>query len=179
MAQQQSQMVSVEVRQAQMGNLTTLAQARQMLHGIQVARVRVVPPMKLQQVDALHAQPLQPLVDTGLHALRRHGVGLGTPFGKGVRWWTAPVPQKTPGDQFGAAVVICHVEGVEPGVRVLGQTLCRSSGVQRPGVALHVGHLPQAGDEPRHMQVRCELYAFGSGYGEDGCHGQCIETGSI
>ena len=177
MAQQQSQMVGVEVRQAQMGNLTALAQARQVLHGIQIARVGVVPPMKLQQVDALHAQPLQPLVDTGLHALRGHGVGLGTPLGERVRRCTAPVAQKTPGDQFGTSVVVCHVEGIEPGARVLGQTLRGCIGVQRPGMALHVGHLPQAGHEPRHMQVRREFDAFGSGYGEDGSHGRCIEKG--
>jgi hypothetical protein len=70
--------------------------------------------------------------------------------------------QQLAGDDFGRAVVVGHVEGVEAGRRVVGHRRRALHGVEQRAATLHVGHLPQAGDDARDLQARREQRAFGA-----------------
>jgi len=66
--------------------------------------------------------------------------------------------RQIPADEdLGAAVVVGHVEHVEPRVGVLAER--EGSGVLIEGLAvsLHVGDLPQTSEHPRHLEPGPEL----------------------
>ena len=68
--------------------------------------------------------------------------------------------REIPGHQdLGAAIVVRHIEGVEPGIGVLAEREGAGVRIERLAVALHVGHLPQAGEHPRHVESGPELDA--------------------
>ncbi|MDZ7631071.1 MAG: hypothetical protein U5K74_06925 [Gemmatimonadaceae bacterium] len=71
------------------------------------------------------------------------------------------------GDHLGRSVVIRHVEGREAGVDVWLHRGRRCIEVQRAAVALHVGNLPEAGDDARDAQVGRKVDPFDSTQ----CHG--------
>ena len=54
-------MVGVEVGDAEMADQALLAQRRQLAHRVDVAGMLEGPPVELQQVDRLDAEPVQPL----------------------------------------------------------------------------------------------------------------------
>ena len=54
---------------------------------------------------------------------------------------------------LGAAVVVGHVEAVEAGLGIVGQWPPRPVGIEGAAVALHVGDLPQAGDDAADLEI--------------------------
>ncbi len=56
-------------------------------------------------------------------------------------------------DDFGAAVVVRHVEAVEAGRRIGGERVGAAFGVERRAAALLVGDLPEAGEDARNREV--------------------------
>ena len=115
------------------------------------------PPMQLQQVDPLDAQPVEAAADAGAHHLRRHRPRLGAPLGQHGRARPA-VPADGPG---GGRRCPPHCRNGRPCRRCRTRPrhsraaprprASRSSG---PLVALHVGDLPQAGDHPADRRGR-------------------------
>ena len=101
-----------------------------------------------------HLQPLQRARDAVAHDLRRHRPRLGAPLGEGAHALARRRREQRAGDDFGRAVVVGHVEAVEAGRGVVGQCGGALLRVERAAVTLHVGHLPQAGDQARDLQAR-------------------------
>ena len=161
-AAQQVQVIGVKVGQSQVMDLAALAQLHQACHGIEIARVGVVPPVELHQVDALDSESAAPLIDPRLHARGRHLIGLGAPFGESVCGAGARLAQKLARDQLGAAVVVGHVEGIEPGLGIVGQVLDRWPDLEQASIALHVGHLPKAGDQSWDVQSGGQIDTVGA-----------------
>ena len=94
-------------------------------------------------------------VDRGPHVLSRHDPRLRTPLGQKTRFdiradvdGALPVPlQQASGDQFGAAVVVRHIESVKPGTQIRRHGVGGMFRVEQIPVPLHIGDLPQTGDD--------------------------------
>ncbi len=164
LAHQHPQMRGVEIGHAEMADHALLAQRREFGHRIEPGEVLEAPPMQLQQIDRGDAEAIQAAAHAGAHHLRRHRPRRGAPFGehgrrRAARAGRRRARQKAAGDQLGAAVMVGHVEGVETGARVVEHGRGRRLDVERPGRALLVGHLPQAGDDAADLQIRGEADA--------------------
>jgi hypothetical protein len=161
--QQHAQVRGVEVRQAHMADQPLVLQPREFFHRFEPARVLEGPPVELQQVDARHAQPLQRTLHAGAHDVGGHRPGRRAPLGEGADRWARAArrgrAQQLASDDFGRAVVVGHVEGIEARRGVGGHVGAGAHGVQRRAAALLVGHLPQAGDDARDVQARGQFDA--------------------
>jgi len=152
----QAQVRRVEVRQAQMTEEAGFAEGLQVSESVEVARVVVVPPVELQQVDPAACSPARQLHGLPRH-LGGHGAWRGAPLGEnldsGLRVGGAERPQHV----LSTAIVVRHVKGRVTAVHV-GQHGCsRSSNtilaLLAAGQALLVGHLPEAVDHAAEPQV--------------------------
>ena len=101
---------------------------------VEPGRMLEGPPVELQQVDLLHAEPVEPLLHAPAHDVRCHRPGLRAPFGEGERpfFLGRVAREQPPGDDLGAAVVVGHVERVEAGLGI---------GLQRVGAAFRIDRL--------------------------------------
>ena len=109
--------------------------------------------MELHQIDALDAQSPQAVPDPVAHDAGRHGTRRRAPFGESAHL-AAPRPrQQTAHNVFGAAVMVGHVERVEPGGSVVGKRCGRLVGVQQLSAALHIGNLPQTRQQTRDLKA--------------------------
>ena len=152
-------MIGVEVGHAEVTDAAFAAQPIELEHRVEVPGVPVLPPVKLQQVDAREAKPLETLSDAVTNDLRRHRSGERAPLGERPRVSGAGLREIAAHEDLGAAVVVRHVERVEPRVGILAECLAGGVRIERPAVALHVGDLPQAGEHPRHLEPGRELDA--------------------
>ena len=144
---QQAQMAGVEVGHSQVRDRSFPAEPFEFGHRIDVAGMPELPPVELQQVQAIDTQAFETLPDPGADHIRRHGARRGNPLRKdfrSCRCTFAESAEKAAGDQLGAAIVIRHVECIEPGSGVVGQRIGAGIGIERPAAALHVRDLPEA-----------------------------------
>ena len=145
-AHQQAQMAGVEVGHSQVRDRSFPLQPFEFGHRIDVAGMLELPPVELQQVQAIDTEALETLPDPGADHIRRHGARPGNPLRKDFRSCRCACvesAEKAAGDQLGAAIVIRHVERIEPGMRVVGQRIGAGIGIQRPAAAFHVRDLPE------------------------------------
>src|SRR5258705_11631789 len=119
----------------------------------------VLPPVKLQQVDVRKPEAIETLLYALAHDVRRHRPGERAPLGERGRLSGSGAGQIPADEDLGAAVVVRHVECVEPRIGVLAERLAGGVRIERLAVALHVRDLPQAGEYPRHLEPGAELDA--------------------
>ena len=79
-----AEMLGVEIGQRQMADPALLAQVGEMLERVEIAPVIAIPPVELQQVEAIHPHPPQRDADRLLDHAPRHRAGLRHPFGEGL-----------------------------------------------------------------------------------------------
>src|SRR3954453_6865432 len=116
-------MIGVEVRQPEMPDAAFRLQSRQLAHSIEIPWMLENPPMQLQKIDRLDAEPVETFGDAGPYDVGTHRPGNGAPLreGRGPDVLAAGgPPQELARYQFGAAVVVGHVESIEPGLRIFG-----------------------------------------------------------
>ena len=115
----------VEVGHADMADQAFLTQHRQLDERIQVGRMLEAPPVKLQQVNRINAQPVEAALHAGAHDRSGHRTRRRAPlreYGWAIRarvFSRAKPLEKAPADDLSAAVVIGHVEAVEARARVV------------------------------------------------------------
>src|SRR5438128_9399851 len=72
---EQSEMIGIEVDHAEVADAPFAAQPIELEHGVEIAGMSVLPPVKLQQVDAQKAQALEAWLDDFSNDLQRHRPG--------------------------------------------------------------------------------------------------------
>jgi hypothetical protein len=72
---EQPEMVAIEVGHAEVPDATFAAQPVELEHGVEVPGMPVLPPVKLQQIDARHAEAVEALLNTGANHVRCHRPG--------------------------------------------------------------------------------------------------------
>jgi hypothetical protein len=165
---QEAEVVRVEVGEAEMPDAALVPQRHQLLHAVDVAGVLVGPPMKLQEIDGIHIEPLQALRDAGAHHVAGHGSGRRAPLGEGARAFRAEPLQEAARDELRAAVMVGHVEAVEARSRIFRHGRGSGIPVEQRAAAFHVGHLPEAGDDPADLEARCKGGTVGACDGHRG-----------
>jgi hypothetical protein len=115
----------IEIGNAERAYDALSLQLGQFLHRIEVGGVLERPPMKLHEVDRRYSKAAQASFDSAAHNFRRHWTWRRTPFGENCR----PVrtsrlagsnaPKEAARDDFGAAIMIGHIETIESGARVV------------------------------------------------------------
>ena len=117
------------------------------------ARIGIVPGVVLQEVDRLDAEAreraLHGRADLGLRDPSR----LRDPFREELHALLRRSRPEEARDHLGRPVVIGHVESREPGVDVGPHRRRRAIEIERPPVALHVGELPEPGEDARDGQI--------------------------
>ena len=119
------------------------------------------PPMKLQQIDAFDAQPVEPILYTSADDLGCHRAGRGAPLGEcgGTVFGWISFKQML-GDDLGAAIVIGHVEGLKPVPGIGLQVVGGLDRIKVRAAAFHIGDLPKTGDNARDRQPIRQGFAF-------------------
>ena len=114
-----AQVRRVEIRDPEMADQPFAPELVELLHRVEIGEMLEAPPMELEEIDRRHAKAPQAALDAGAHDFRRHRAGRRAPFGEGDGPMRAgsfapgDASQKPSRDQFRAAVVVGHVEGVE------------------------------------------------------------------
>ena len=132
--QRDAQMRGVEIGDADRADQPLFFQPRHLMQRVEPGRMLEGPPVELQQVDLLDAEPVEPLLHAPAHDVRCHRPGLRAPFGEGERpLCLGRVAREQPaGDHLGAAIVVGHVERVEAGLGI---------GLERVGAAFRIERL--------------------------------------
>ena len=147
---QEAQMRGVEIGDAERADQPVRAQARELRHRVEIGGVVVAPPVELHHVDPLAPEALERALDPGAHDRGRHRPRRRAPLGHDQRRRAAlggEDARRAPRHELGGAVVVRHVERIEPVARIGRQRLGRRIEVGRAR-ALLIRHLPQAGDDP-------------------------------
>ena len=112
-----AQMRGVEIGDADRADQPLLLQLGHLVQRVEPGRMLEGPPVELQQIDLLDAEPVEPLLHALAHDVCCHRSRLGAPFGEGERTLLALriARQQPAGDDLGAAIVVGHVERVEAG----------------------------------------------------------------
>ena len=153
------QPLGVEIGQREMADLAFLAQIGEMLERVEVARIGVIPPMELQQIEPVDAHPSPRNVDRVLDRAPRHRPRIGDPFGERLdfrqavrRRGAAAKPAAELADQIlGRAVMVGEVPGGKPGIVIGEHVLDRPRRVDR---AMAAGDLPHAIEQPAYRRDR-------------------------
>ena len=142
----------IEIRDAKLGDQPLLAQTRQFVEGVEPFRMLECPPVELKKVDALDSKPGQPLFHPRPHHVACHRSGWRAPLREGARSRDATAGQQVAGDDLGAAIMVGHVEGVEPFRGVGGKPVGAGFRVDHLPVLFDIGDLPQPGQDARDLQ---------------------------
>src|SRR5277367_3719739 len=159
-------MRGIEVGDAEVADPASLAQGRQLLHRVEIARVLEGPPVKLQQVDRFDPEPRPCTLDALSHDLARHRSRRRAPFGerdgaaRARRLACGDALEKPARDDFRAAVVIGHVESIEARAGVF-EHRARGDLRNERSRALLVRDLPKPGDDAADLEAGGEHSAFG------------------
>ncbi len=137
------QVRGVEVGDSEMPDEAFALQVLKMEEGVEPGGVGVHPGMELQEIDAVGAEPFQRSLDRLPHVFARNRPRLRRPLREPLG-----AISEDPGDDFGRAIVVGHVESGEAGVdigthgqgRLVHVELARRS-------PLEVGDLPEAVDD--------------------------------
>src|SRR5215207_2933592 len=162
---QHSEVVGIEVGDADVSDEALLAQPRELARSVEVGEVLEAPPMKLQEVDGRDVEPFQAKLDPGAYDLGRHRPRGRAPLGEGDGALAARLSlprQEPPGDDLSAPVVVGHVERVEPVLRIGGKMGGAHLRVERPSAPLHVGDLPEPGHDATDGQAGRKLGPVGA-----------------
>ncbi len=151
-------MRGVEVGDSEAADQSFAPQRVEMFHRVEIGGMIKAPPVKLQQLDRLDAEPFPAALDAFADDRARHRPRRRAPFGEGDGRRVG-ARDRPAGDQLGAAVVIRHVERVEAAPRIGEQRRGRGFAVEFAAVALHVGDLPQADDDARDFEIGRERRA--------------------
>ena len=157
-------MRGVEIGDAEAADQTFATQSVQMFHRVEIGGMLEAPPVKLQEVDGFDAEALAAALDALAHDLGRHRPRRRAPFGEGFDL-AGRALHRPAGDEFRAAIVIGHVEGVEAALGIGQQGRRRRLAVQLAAAALHVGDLPEAGEEAGDREIGGKVYAGRVGHG--------------
>ena len=159
-----SEPLGVEIGQCQVADLAVALQVAQVLEGVEIARVAVVPPMELQQIEAFDTHPRQRDPDRVFddapghpsrirHPLRERldlGESLGAVAGGEA---AAEVADKV----LGRTIMVGEIPGGEPGVMMIGEHFVDgAAGVDH---AMAAGDLPHAVQDPANRKIGGELEA--------------------
>ena len=156
--QRERQVRGVEIGDAERPDQTFVAQPRHFVQRVEPGRMLERPPVELQEVDAVDAEPVEPLLHAGTHDGRSHRPGFRAPFGEGERpCGGGPVARQQPaGDQLGAAIVIGHVERVEAGGGIGFECIGTALRIERRAALFQIRDLPQAADQAAHGEPVAE-----------------------
>ena len=156
---QQLKMRGVHVRHAEMTNQPFLPELVEIEHGIQPARMRIRPRVKLQQVNARHTHAHARPMDGGSHLLARDGAGLRHPLREQLHPGNTGARSKMTDNILRRPVVIGHIKSGKTGDGVGHQRV--GSLVERKGlpVTLKIRHLPEPRHDTRDRQVGRERIA--------------------
>ena len=153
-------MRGVDIGHAKVADEALSLQILKVEERFQPARIGVVPGVVLQKIDRLDPEARQGALhrraDVGLRDLSR----LRYPLREELRAWLQRSRPEEPGDHFGRAVVIGHVEGGESCLDVGAHCRRGTFEVQPPPVPLHVGQLPEAGEDARDGQIGRQVATF-------------------
>ena len=103
------------------------------------------------------AEPVEPFVHARARTISAViGPGCGHHLVKAIGRSARPriAAEQPAGDQFGAAVMVGHVEGVEAGLGIGGQRVGAALGVEQRAALLDIGHLPEPADQAADRQAR-------------------------
>ena len=70
------EVIGVEVGRAEMGDQPLVLQRREFADRVEIGEMLEGPPVELQQVDPVDAEPRPRALDADPHDIRRHGAGL-------------------------------------------------------------------------------------------------------
>ena len=147
-----AQMRGVEICNSDLGDQPLVAKLRQNVKRIEPCGVLKAPPVKLKKVHAIHAQPVQSLLNTGADDVARHLTRRRAPFGEHA-YRPVDVPdQKATGDDLGTTVMVGHVERVEPLPCILLKPVRPSLGIDDVPFFLDIGDLPKASQNTRDIE---------------------------
>ncbi len=88
--QRHCQVGGVEIGDADFADQPVVAQLGHLVQRVEPGRMLEAPPVELQQIDPVDAEPRPPLLDAGAHDRGRHLARGRTPFGEGQRAATEP-----------------------------------------------------------------------------------------
>ena len=151
-------MDGVEVGDAQVADPPFGPDLHQVEEAVQPAGVGIAPGMELEHVQPVGSDADERAFDRRLHLPASRDSRLGNPLGEYLHFGT-PAPHRA-GDQLGGAVMVGHVERGEAGVHRWPERAGRVPGVESGAGPLLIGHLPQSGQHPGHLQPRREPDAF-------------------
>src|SRR4051812_46388187 len=96
-----------------------------MTERVEITPVPIVPPMKLQEVEAIHAHPRERDADRFLDDRSRHPARLRHPFCEGLDFGKpagsvtgSELLPEIPNEIFGGTVVIGEIPSREPGIMI-------------------------------------------------------------
>ena len=151
----QAQVGGVDVRQAQLPDEALPPELVEVAEGVEPDRVVVGPGVELQQLEPLGAQPRQRTFDRLPGLGPGHRSRLRHPLGERLRGRRlAPRRPVVSRDDLGGAVVVGHVEGGQARRDVALHGGGAVLGIELAAAALHVGDLPQPGQDPGDRQAR-------------------------
>ena len=140
-------------------------------HSVQVGGVPVVPPVKLEQVEAVHVHAAQRHVNGVFHDRTGHRHRSGNPLGEGVHTCEGfrPLPgsqltAKLPDEVLCRAVVVGQVPSGETRFHVREHGYHRRGRVNTP---MSTGNLPHAVQQAAGFHIRRELEPTGLGQRQD------------
>lgn len=155
------QPLGVEIGQPEMADLARLLQIGEMVERVEIALIGIIPPMKLQQVEALHAHARQRDADRVFDYASRHAGRPWHPFRKGLDLREPRLavtrdeqPAEGADEILGWAVMIGKVPGREAGV-VMGEH--RFDGARRIDRTMSAGDLPHPVQYPADAEIRSKL----------------------
>ena len=140
----QGQVGGVEIGDADGADQTLVLELRHFMQGVEPGGMLEAPPMELQEIDLVDAEPVEPFLHALADHIRRHRPGFRAPFGEGQRTLSGRITrQQAAGDDLGTSVVVGHVERVETGVDISLQSVGAVFRIERRTTFLQIGHLPQ------------------------------------
>jgi probable F420-dependent oxidoreductase len=156
------ELLCIDVAQREVPDLARVAQIGEVAQRVEIACVAVIPPVELQEVEALGAHAAQRDADRVLDNAPCHRARMRHPFGEGLdlrQMFDASLggaalggeaPTETADQILGRAVMIGEVPGGEPGV-VIGEHLVdRARRVYR---AMRPRHLPHPVEDAADREV--------------------------
>ena len=145
--QRHVQVGGIDVGEAEVTDQPLVAQFLQEEQRVEPARIGVGPGVELQQIEPFGAEPCERTGDGGADVLARDRPRLGHPLGQQLDAAATGASAIEAGHVLGRAVVVGHVERRQPGLDIRPHRRRGGGEIDGPAVALHVGDLPQTGED--------------------------------
>ena len=155
-----AQVGGVHVRESDCPDASGITLGFQVPQRVEPARVGECPRMKLQDIDAIGAQPRAGTIDRRAHVMAGDRSRLRYPLGEALhRGIRTHLLREYSRDFFGRPIVIGHVEGGEPVLHILGHGMRRRVAIKHAAIALHISQLPEAGQHAGDLETGCQRNA--------------------